>query len=332
MRYLVVVLSLAALGPLLRAQQPPAPAPLTVGAAAPPLAVAKWLDGADPFAGGAAPFSGKAVMLVFWAPWCGSCVAAFEHLNELVGATADLPLAIVSITDEPEDKVRALLATRSLATHRALDDAGTTCRAYGVRVLPRIVLIAPDGRIAALPKHDQVDAEVLRKLARGEALDLAPASQTPADTRWDEGKHPLVVANTLAHVVVEHSDAASGGVFMPPRSGRISADGVGFAALVQIAFDAKPHEVAATHPDYRDAQQRYRVSVKAPDDRPETARAMLREQLERLFAFRAEWTEVEEKTPVLRAAPGGPTPALQRSTDAKSSGSARAGTIDSRCR
>jgi uncharacterized protein (TIGR03435 family) len=340
----LIALSLLAAGAApSAAQQPQAPVPepaaraatapplaLAAGVFAPPLAIGAWLDGPDPFFGASGPFGGKAVMLVFWAPWCGPCVAEFGHLNELVAATKDLPLLIVSITDEPEDKVRALLATRPLATHKALDDAGKTARAYGVRVLPRVVLIAPDGRIAALPKADQVDADVLKKLVRGEKLDLAPASQTPADTKWDEGTHTFDAASSLAHVIVEGSQAASGGVFAPPRSGRLCADGVGFANLVQIAYDAPPHQVAATHPDYRDSQNRYRVSVKAPDGKPETMRAMLREQLERLFAFRAEWVEVEEPTLVLRAAAGGPAGSLQRSTDEKSSGTARAGTIDFR--
>lgn len=316
----------------LAAQQGGGPQPLVVGAVAPPLAVASWLDGADPFAGGspARPFAGKAAMLVFWAPWCGPCVAKFPRLGELAAATADLPLAIVSLTDAAEDKVRALLATRPLATHKAIDDGGRTAAAYGVRVLPRIVLIAPDGRIAALPRHEQVDVAVLRRLVRGEQLDLPAANQVPADVKWDQGDTPFAAARTLAHVVIEPSDAASGGAFVPPGAGRISADGVAFANLVQLAFGAEPHEVQATHPDYRDGGNRYRVSVKAHDGRVETARAMLREQLERLFVFRAEWTEVEERTLILRCAPGDVPAALRRSVADKSSGSARGGAVDYR--
>jgi uncharacterized protein (TIGR03435 family) len=68
------------------------------------------------------------------------------------------------------------------------------------------------------------------------------------------------------------------------------------------------------------------ASIKAPDDRPGTARAMLRQQLEHLFAYEARWIDVDEKTPVLRLVPG-EHDALQPSTAERASGMARHGQI-----
>lgn len=309
------------------AQEPAVRAAITKGQPAPAVAAAKWLGGSDPFAGATAPWGGKAAMLVFWAPWCGSCVAEFPHVNELVAATVDQPLSIVSITSDPEAKVAALLEKRPLHSHKALDDDGKTFAAYGVRVLPRVVLVDARGNIAATPSLTDVDVNVLRRLANGEEVVLADAGQQAADLEWDEGKGSFDASTSLAHVIIERSTASSGGVRMPPKTGRITADGVGFANLIQIAFGAEPHEVRATHPAYRDFEQRYRVSVKAPDDDPVTARTMLREQLERAFAYRAEWIEVEEKTPILRCTEGVPQGSLRRAVDTKSGGSARSGTV-----
>lgn len=299
------------------------PAALQLGKPAPPLSIGRWLDGAPAFAVG----KGKACMLVFWAPWCGSCVAEFPQLNELIAACKDLPIEFVAITAEPQEKVEALLAKRPLHARTAFDDAGKTMQAYGVRVLPRLVLLDAGGDVAALPRLEAIDRLVLQKLAAGEPLDLPAAKAQPCDLEWDENKQALDASASLAHVLLERSEAASGGVRFPPGHGRITADGIGFANLIQIAYDAQPHQVQSTHPRYQDFEQRYRLSVKAADDQADTARAMLREQLQHLFDFRAEWTEVEKPTPVLRRIAGRELHDLAPSHQAKSSGVARAGAV-----
>lgn len=295
----------------------------SIGEPAPPLQIGRWLDGRP----GYQVDRHRAALLVFWAPWCGSCVAEFPQLNRLIADSSDLGVEFVAITAEPQDKVEALLSTRELHARVALDDDGKTFQAYGVRVLPRLVLVDPEGKVAALPRLDAIDTGVLRKLAAGDAIDLPEKAQQPCDLEWDRNKVALDGDSTLAHVWIERSTATSGGVRFPPGHGRITADGVGFANLVQVAYGAEPHEVVSTHPRYDDFEHLYRVSVKAPDDRPETARAMLREQISALFPFRAEWVEVEEPTSILRRLPGAELRHLQPSEHEKSSGMARTGAI-----
>lgn len=308
---------------------PAAPAPreeqpaLATGAPAPLLHVEKWLDGAAPFQVG----QGRAGVLVFWATWCGSCIAEFAHLNALVAELADQPLTFVSISDEPHAKVAEMLAARPLKTRVALDDDGKTFTAYGVRVLPRIVLVDAHGNVAALPRSQDLDASVLRELVAGKVLDLPEARSEPADVDWDQGKASLDATRSLAHAWIERSSAASGAVHFPPEHGRITADGVGFANLVQVAYGAESHQVLSTHPGYEDFERLYRVSIQAHDNRAETARAMLREQLVRLFPHRAEWIEVEAPTAVLRRLPGRELSGLRPSRATESSGLARNGSI-----
>ncbi len=312
---------LAALSAQAPAEGNPGP---SVGDAAPALAVSEWLVGAAGYEVG----KGRACMLVFWAPWCGSCLAEFGRVNELVAATKELPLTIVSITAEARSKCEPLLAKRPLHSRVAIDKDGATFRAYAVRVLPRAVLIDGNGKVAALPRIEDVDAAALQRLAAGKPVALDSVRMLPCDLEWDERKDGLDAASSLAHAVIRRSTAASGGSRFPPGHGRITADGVAFAALLQLAFDAEWYQVQSTHPDYEHDEQRFQVSIKAPDDRPETARAMLREQLERLFAFRAEWIEIEEPTQVLVRIAGSEQKGLVPSTAAESDGMARRGSID----
>lgn len=321
-------IALLLLLPFLAGLQAPTPAGgnpgLSEGDTAPPLAVSEWLDGRDAYEVG----KGRACMLVFWAPWCGSCLAEFGRVNELVAATKDLPLTIVSLTAEPRSKCGPLLTKRPLYSRVAIDKDGATFAAYGVRVLPRAVLIDGMGKIAAMPRIEDVDAAALRRLVAGKPVDLTSVRMLPCDLEWDERKDGVDATSSLAHVVIRRSNAASGGSRVPPGKGRITADGVTFTILLQIAFDAESYQVRSTHPDFERDEQRFQVSVKAPDDRPETARAMLREQLERLFAFRAEWIEVDEPTQVLGRIAGAELRGVTASTAAESGGTARRGGFD----
>jgi len=319
MRTLLALLLTAVLAAVGRLQEQP----LAVGKPAPAFALHDWLDGKPPVVLG----QGRACVLVFWATWCGSCLSEFPRLNELVHELENEPIDFVSVADETREKVAALLAMRPLKTRVALDDDGKTFAAFDVHVLPRLVLVDPQGKVAALPSLDDVSADVLGALASGEPISLPEQRRIPCDLEWDEAKGPLDAGVSLAHAWIERSQAASGGVRFPPDHGRISADGVGFANLVHVAYGVEAHEVESTHPEYAKFEQRYRFSIKAADDKPETARAMLREQLQRLFAFHAEWLEKEESLPVLRCVPGRPLAHLVPSTAAKSDGMARHGSI-----
>lgn len=301
---------------------PPQEFALEIGAPAPALACSAWLDGAPPAGLG----QGRATVLVFWATWCGSCVAEFPRLNQLVRALADAPLDFVALADEPREEVEALLALRPLEARVALDDGGATFEGYGVHVVPRLVLVDPAGSVAALPALADVDEAVLRALAAGEALALPVRRMLPSDEEWDESKGPLDAVASLGHVWIERSPASGGSVRFPPRHGRITADGLSRDALLQIAYGVERHELVNTLPA-RPAEERYRVSVKAPDDSPDTARAMLCEHLERLFPHQAAWFETEESLPVLRRVPEHALAHLVPSHAEKAGGMARQGSI-----
>src|SRR5215831_9135496 len=52
---------------------------------------------------------GKVVVLEFWATWCGPCVAAIPHLNELSDKFKNQPVQFVAITAEDEATIKPFL-------------------------------------------------------------------------------------------------------------------------------------------------------------------------------------------------------------------------------
>ena len=88
---------------------------------------------------------GKAVLLNFWASWCGPCRREVGHLQKLHERFGKAGLEVVAVSDEKADVAKEYLRERG-ATYRALHDEGSTIfTRYAVRAIPETLIIGPDG-------------------------------------------------------------------------------------------------------------------------------------------------------------------------------------------
>jgi thiol-disulfide isomerase/thioredoxin len=101
--------------------------------------------------------SGKWYLLDFWATWCGPCLGERAALQEAYNRFKSKSFTIVSISlDETPDKVVSFRKSRwSMPWRHAFLPQGTTSQTakdYEVdrTGLPRLVLVAPDGKVAAV--------------------------------------------------------------------------------------------------------------------------------------------------------------------------------------
>lgn len=143
------------------------------GETAPALSVEAVVQGGSPADLAPEALRGQAVVVEFWSTWCGPCIGALPHWNELAAAFADKPLRFVSITSEPEEKVRPFLAKRAISGIVALDTDKSVFTAYGVRGIPHTVLIDPQGTVRAVTRPDDIDAAALADLLAGRAPQVA---------------------------------------------------------------------------------------------------------------------------------------------------------------
>ena len=101
---------------------------------------------------------GKAVLVDFWASWCGPCRQSFPWMNGLQKRYGDKGLAIVAVNlDKDRELASQFLAEVPAAFTVAFDPSGKTAESYRVKAMPTTFLVSPDGKL--LLTHTGFDAK-----------------------------------------------------------------------------------------------------------------------------------------------------------------------------
>lgn len=161
---------------------------LRVGEPAPPIYLKSLLQAPAGASANIERLKGKAIVLEFWATWCGPCVAQFPHLNELVKQTEEEAIVFLAITEEPVDKVTEFLKKKPLSTWVGIDDKGLTNKAYRVKALPMTVLIDSQGIVRAATHPIALTPVILKNLAKGNPVEIKQEAQLmPVATAGEPG-------------------------------------------------------------------------------------------------------------------------------------------------
>ena len=152
----------------------------STGDPAPPLNLEKLVQApADAVASWEA-LKGKVVVLEFWATWCGPCIEAVPHLNELADEFKEKGVQFIAITDEKETVVQPFLKRKAMRAWVGLDTDRSMFKDYGVSGIPHSVVVGTNGVIAWVAQPDGLSAALINNVLAGK-----PAAQ-PAPRREEK--------------------------------------------------------------------------------------------------------------------------------------------------
>ena len=101
-------------------------------------------------------FKGQAVFLDFWASWCGPCIGAVPHLEQLKQRARDQQVVFLNISLDPADEWHQAVEEHGLTgvhVHAPGGWQAAVAQLYQVRGIPSYFLVGPDGRMDGRVNH-----------------------------------------------------------------------------------------------------------------------------------------------------------------------------------
>jgi len=128
----------------------------------PALSVTGWMNGkVEP-----AAMKGKVVIVDFYATWCGPCMAAIPHNNEMLEKYKDKGLVIVGVctSSKGQENMADTVKTKGIKYPTALDPKLASEKAWAVHYYPTYAVVDRKGVVRAIGLQPQHVEAVVQKL------------------------------------------------------------------------------------------------------------------------------------------------------------------------
>jgi uncharacterized protein (TIGR03435 family) len=243
---------------------------------------------------------GKVVVLEFWATWCGPCVEAIPHLNELVEHFRGKPIEFINVTAEDESHVAEFLKFRHISGLIGLDPGKSMSGAYGVHLIPRTVVVGPDGIVKAVTEPEYLDTKALEMLLAGETPKFPTETTTQLATPGSAARQPA-----LFEAEIRPSGTS---VVQDRKTTALEADGWPLKVIVATAYQIPSTRILSVTP-FPDSRYEFRVAV--PSERREELCPTLRKILATALNVKAHWETREMDVLILKGPEHGLGPFLR---------------------
>ncbi|MFN7141019.1 MAG: TIGR03435 family protein [Limisphaerales bacterium] len=198
-------------------------------------------------------FHGKVVVLEFWNMRCGPCIAAIPHMNSLVEQFDGKPVVFLAITDDHPERAREFLKGKPMKSWVVTDGPLQATRtAFDVKGIPHVVLVNPEGIIAATTHPAKLKPEHLEELLAGKPSSLP--LQDPYQPYADEEGETVPVENRPKLIEVSFSgphpqpDGAYNIRGWDSSRATFNATNAFLKDAIAGFFDVEPYQVIASAP------------------------------------------------------------------------------------
>ncbi|MHC4747884.1 MAG: TIGR03435 family protein [Planctomycetota bacterium] len=164
-----------------------------VGFKAPELSLEEVLQSPEDIEVNWETLRGKVVVLEFWGTWCGACIVAIPHLNELAKQFQDKPVQFISITYEDKATVLPFLRKKPMHAWIGLDTNRSMVESYGVKGWPHTVIVNKKGIISAIGHPAELTAAMLEDALAGKDISIS-SSPNRGTTDFLQEADPSIAA------------------------------------------------------------------------------------------------------------------------------------------
>lgn len=285
-----------------------ASADVKVGQPAPEISPAQLLPDQPAANANLRALKGKAVVLEFWATWCGPCVMAIPHLNELTVQFQDKPVVFLSVTDENRAVVEPFLKKRPIEGWVGLARDRKTFADYGVTGVPRTFLIDAAGKLVAGVTPDDLTAGLIGDLLAQRPISVpmtisASSAIRPSD---DPLARPLFDVMIRPTTTIERRGFASSNA-----KDSLEVKAVTLRGLLSMSYSVSPTRIMGNAVD---DNTRYDVWISVPGASREAFEHIARDVICAAFDLNVR-KETRETEVYVLTAPNGIPPGLVKAQD-----------------
>jgi uncharacterized protein (TIGR03435 family) len=305
-----------------------------IGEAAPPITFYNVLNGNRP-SFGLSDLKGQAVLLEFWATWCGPCVQAMPHLQDLQQQFKG-QLQIITVTEETEQRIQRFLANRPSNLLFAVADTGAAAarKAFPYRMFPHSVLISPEGKVVAITEPKNITAAVIQQVLAGEQVALPLKEDNLVE---DPLAYFAVPADAPPRFLVQPELKGVGGLshsyLRDPvfKGRRLTMVNLPLESVYRLAYGSLPYGRTVdltSAASLEENGKKYCLDILVPKGQEAQLLPTLRKELQQLFALRATMEKQVRPVYVLQVSDAGKVKKMPLSTAAAKGVDAHAGEFD----
>jgi len=116
-------------------------------------------------------FKGQTVLLEFWATYCGPCISAMPHLQDLQ-KTYKGKLRVITVSNEKESRIKKFIENKPSDLWFAVDTANIFQQSFPLRTIPESVLIDKNGIVVAITEPQNITKQIIADVIAGKKIEL----------------------------------------------------------------------------------------------------------------------------------------------------------------